>query len=128
MTSDKGMSKKCILDLDGGVHYTRSKADLIQREKDLRFAFRAIGRERWEFVMGSDLLLQPERSIALASRDIKMKQQGILRSDKRNTAFKSCGHYDEVQNLEFLHITIQLKLLAREKELIVKLEKETPPS
>ena len=57
LTSDKGMSEKYI---DGGIHFTRSKADIIQREKDLRFAFRAIMRERWEFIMGSDLLIQPE--------------------------------------------------------------------
>ena len=42
LTSDKGMSEKYILDLDGGIYFTRSKADIIQREKDLRFAFRAI--------------------------------------------------------------------------------------
>ena len=33
--SDEGMSEKYILDLDGGIHYTRSKTDLIQREKNL---------------------------------------------------------------------------------------------
>ena len=105
VNSDKGMSEKYIIDLDSGIHYTRSKSDLIQREKDLRFAFRAIGRDRWKFVMGSDLLLQPEEY------RIMIKQQGRLRSDRRHTAFKSCGHYDKVQNLEFLHITSQLKLL-----------------
>ena len=104
-TSDKGMSEKYILDLDGGIHYTRSKSDLIQREKDLRFAFRAIGRERWEFVMGSDLLLQPEEY------RIMIKQQGRLRSERRHVAFKSCGHYDKVQGLEFLQKTDKLKLL-----------------
>ena len=105
LTSDKGMSEKYILDLDGGIHYTRSKADLIQREKDLRFAFRAIQRERWEFVMGSDLLLRPEEY------RIMIKQQGRLRSDRRHSAFKSYGHYDKVQNQEFMDITSQLKLL-----------------
>ena len=105
VASDKGMSEKYILDLDGGIHYTRTKIDLIQREKNLRFAFRAIGRERWEFVMGSDLLLQPEEC------RIMIKQQGRLRSERRHVAFKSCGHYDKVQSLEFLQKTSQLQLL-----------------
>ena len=89
--SDKGISVKYTFDLDGGIHYTRSKADLIQREKDSRFAFRAVGRDRWEFVMGTDLLLQPEGC------RIMVKQQGRLRSERGHVAFKSCGHYDKVQ-------------------------------
>ena len=62
-------------------------------------------RERWEFIMGSDLLIQPEEY------RIMIKQQGRLRADRRHSAFRSCGHYDKVQHLGFLHATSQLKLL-----------------
>ena len=55
---EKGMSKY-ILDLDGGKHATRNKSDIAQREKDLGFAFRAVDRERWECLAGTDFLLQP---------------------------------------------------------------------
>ena len=41
--------------------------------------------------MGSDLLLQLEEFRMM------IKQQG-----RRHVSFKSCGHYDKVQGLEFL--------------------------
>ena len=56
---EKGMYKY-ILDLDGGKHPTRNKSDIALREKDLGFVFRAVDRDRWEYIMGTDFLLQPE--------------------------------------------------------------------
>ena len=101
---EKGMSKY-ILDLDGNKHATRNKSDIAQREKDLAFAFRSIDSDRWEYVMGTDYLLQPgEYKTTIA-------QQGRLRADHRHKAFSSCGYFDRIQGLEFPQKTDMIKLL-----------------
>ena len=96
---------KYILDLDGGKHPTRNKSDIAVREKDLGFAFRAVDRDRWEFIMGTDFLLQPEEY------RFTILQQGRLRADHRHRAFKSCGFLDRVQGLHIPQKTGHLKLL-----------------
>ena len=48
---EKGMSEY-ILDLDWGKH------DITKREKELGFAFRAVDRKLWNFLEGTDFLLQ----------------------------------------------------------------------
>lgn len=102
--SDKGMSK-FIMDLDGCKYPTRNKTDLTQREKDLGFVFRALDIKRWEFVMGTDYLLQPEeyRSMII--------DQGKTRDDHRHRAFETCGFLDRVQSLGIVQKTPKLKLL-----------------
>ena len=101
---DKGMSKY-ILDLDGGKHATRNKSDITQREKDLGFAFRAVDRERWEYLAGTDFLLQS------ADYRITIIQQGRMRADHRHKAFLSCGVLDRVQGLSIAQKTSDTKLL-----------------
>ena len=81
---EKGMSKY-ILDLDGGKHATRNKSDIAKREKELGFAFRAVDRERWEFLAGTDFLLQS------ADYRTTFIQQGRMRAGHRDRAFLSCG-------------------------------------
>ena len=76
---------KYILDLDGRKHPTHNKADIAVREKDLGFVFRAVDEDRWEYVMGTDFLLQAEEY------RLTILQQGRLRADRRHRAFKSCG-------------------------------------
>ena len=101
---EKGMSKY-ILDLDGGKHATRNKSDIAQREKDLGFAFRAVDRERWEYLAGTDFLLQS------ADYRITIIQQGRMRADHRHKAFLSCGVLDRVQGLSIAQKTSDTKLL-----------------
>ena len=87
---------KYILDLDGCKHSTRNKSDIAKREKDLGFSFRAIDRERWEYVMGTDFLLQA------AEYRVTIMQQGRLRAKHRHKAFTSCGFFDRIQGLSLL--------------------------
>ena len=101
---EKGTTKY-ILDLDGYKHLTRNKTDIAQREKELWFAFRTVDKDRWEYVMGSDLTLQP------AEYRYTVIQQARLRSDHRHEAFTSCGYLDRIQDLEFTQKSDRLKLL-----------------
>lgn len=102
--AEKGTTKY-ILDLDGHKHMTRNKSDIMQREKDLGFIFRAVDEERWEHIMGSDFLLQVDyykNTITLQSR---------LRANRRHESFISCGYLDRIQDLDFIHTSDRLKLL-----------------
>ena len=101
---EKGTTKY-ILDLDGCQHLTRNKTDIAQRERDLWFVFRTVGKERWEFVMGSDFTLQ---TVEYRSTVV---QQARLRPDHRHKAFTSCGYFDRIQDLEFAQKSDRLKLL-----------------
>ena len=108
---EKGMSKY-ILDLDEGKHETRNKSDIAQREKDLGFAFRAVDRERWEYLAGTDFLLQS------ADYRITIIQQGRMRCDHKHKAFLSCGVLDRVQGLSVTQKTSDTKLLMMGQILI----------
>ena len=101
---EKGMTKY-ILDLDGCKHSTRNKSDIAKREKDLGFSFRAIDKERWEYVMGTDFLLQA------AEYRVTIMQQGRLRAEHRHKAFTSCGFFDRIQGLSFLQKHGKIELL-----------------
>lgn len=101
---EKGMTKY-ILDLDGCKHTTRNKSDIAKREKDLGFSFRVIDRERWEYVMGTDFLLQA------AEYRVTILQQGRLRAEHRHKAFTSCGFFDRIQGLDFLQKQGKIELL-----------------
>jgi hypothetical protein len=71
----------------------RDKSDLISREEELGFAFRAIDRERWDQLAGKDFRLQA------GLYRIFILQQGRLREDHRHKAFTSCGVLDQFQGL-----------------------------
>ena len=96
---------KYILDLDGCKHSTRNKTDIAQREKELGFPFRAIDKGRWEYVMGTDFLLQ------VAEYRVTIMQQGILQAEHRHKAFTSCSFFDRIQGLLFLQKHSQIELL-----------------
>lgn len=100
----KGMSK-FIMDLYGTEYATRNKTDLTQRGKDLGFLFRALDKNRWEFAMGKDYLLQTEdyRSMII--------DRGKTRADHRHRAFESCGFQDRIQSLGIVQKSTKLKEL-----------------
>ena len=108
---EKGMTKY-ILDLDGCKHSTRNKSDIALREKVLGFSFRAIDKERWEYVMGTDFLLQA------AEYRVTIMQQGRLRAEHRHKAFTSCGFFDRIQGLPFLQKHSQIELLLTGQVLV----------
>ncbi len=89
-----GELSEFIIDLEGVRHPTRNKSDLAIREKDLRFLFRALDTERWEFAMGADFLLQSEEYRCMIT------EQGRTRCDQRNSTFESCGLSDRIQGLQ----------------------------
>jgi hypothetical protein len=101
-TSDKGMSK-VMFDLDGGRYLVRDKSDLIAREKELGFAFRALDRDRWDQLAGKDYKLQA------STYRVFILQQGRLREDHRHKAFASC--VDQVQGLGVSQKSDEMKLL-----------------
>lgn len=108
---EKGMSKY-ILDLDGGKHATRNKSDIAKREKELGFAFRAVDRERWEFLAGTDFLLQS------ADYRTTIIQQGRMRAEHRHRAFLSCGVLDRIQSSNITQKTSDTKLFMTGQVLV----------
>jgi hypothetical protein len=103
-SNDKGMSK-VMFDLDGGRYLVRDKSDLIAREKELGFAFRALDRDRWDQLAGKDYKLQA------STYRVFILQQGRLREDHRHKAFASCGVLDQVQGLGVSRKSDETKLL-----------------
>ena len=63
LTEDLGERTKgtsnVIVDLDGGRHPTRTKADITQREKELFFLFRAMDQKKQDHRISPDVTLQP---------------------------------------------------------------------
>jgi hypothetical protein len=94
-----------MFDLDGGRYLVRDKSDLIAREKELGFAFRALDRDRWGQLAGKDYKLQA------STYRVFILQQGRLREDHRHKAFASCGVLDQVQGLGVSQKSDETKLL-----------------
>jgi hypothetical protein len=103
-SNDRGMSK-VMFDLDGGRYLVRDKSDLIAREKELGFAFRALDRDRWDQLAGKDYKLQA------STYRVFVLQQGRFREDHRPKAFVSCGVLDQVQGLGVSQKSDETKLL-----------------
>lgn len=95
----RGMSTY-LLDLDGVKHSTRNKTVNPQRERDLYLVFRTMDREKWEYAVSTDLILQPEnyRSMICEQRDTQ--------SGERHSAFISCSLISRIQRLRFFYIKI----------------------
>ena len=93
-------------DLDGRHHFTRVRLDLASREQDLAIAFRAVEKERWLYLMGSECILQ------LGEYRSMIVEQYETRPSERDAAFAGCGMLDRIRTLGFGDCTILLgKLL-----------------
>jgi hypothetical protein len=86
--TETGMSAKQLVDLDGNKYQTRNKNEVVSREKNLNFLFRALNPERWYMAMGGDFTLQIEDYM------IMVTEQGRTRSELRHKAYLSCGILD----------------------------------
>jgi hypothetical protein len=85
--TETGMSTKQLIDLDGNKYPTRNKNEVVSREMNLNFLFRALNPERWYMAMGADFSLQTEDYM------IMVIEQGRTRSELRHKAYLSCGMY-----------------------------------
>ena len=91
--TEAGMSAKQLVDLNRNKYQARSKNEVVSREKNLNFVFRALNPERWYMAMGGDFSLQTEDYM------IMITEQGRTRSELRHKAYLSCGILDRVRGL-----------------------------
>ena len=52
------------MDRDLVGHASRVKGDMTQREDMLGLSFRMADPDKWEYIMGRDLILQPEEYLS----------------------------------------------------------------
>lgn len=94
-----------LMDLEGVKRHTRNKTDIPQREKDTHFVFRAMDKEKWDYSISTDLVLQPE-----AYRNMVIEQYDT-QSDDQHPAFTACGLISRVQSLSIFSNKEKLKLM-----------------
>ena len=99
----KGTSN-VIVDLDGGRHATRTKADISQREKELYFIFRAMDPQKQDHCISPDVTLQPEEYRSMIC------EQYETQSGHRHEAFAACSLVGRVQRLYIFQDKAKLKL------------------
>jgi hypothetical protein len=92
---EKCDSKTTLVDLEGGVHPTRVKKDMAEREKELGVVFRVCERERWPYIMGTECILQIEEYARV------INEQSIARTGDRDVGFECCGLLDRIWSLGF---------------------------
>ena len=88
-------SKLMPIDLEGGVHPTRVKKDVAEREKELWEVFRMCEREKWPFITGTECILQIEEYARVIS------EQSISRASERDVGFECCSLLDWIWSLGF---------------------------
>ena len=94
-----------IVDLDGGEHPTRNKAELNQRERELWCTFRIIDAAKRSYSIRSDVTLQPEYYLGM------LLEQGVTQVDDRIPAFVSCGLMNRIEKLPVLGDIGRFKML-----------------
>ena len=94
-----------IVDLDGGEHLTRNKADLIQRERDVGCTYRMMDEAKQYYSIRSDVTLQPDYYRGM------LYEQGDTQAFDRHVAFTSCGLMNRIEKLPVLGENGKLKLL-----------------
>ena len=92
---EKQSSKLLLIDLEGGVHPTRVKKDMAEREKELGVVFRVCERKRWPYTMGTECILQVEEYARVIS------EQSVSRASERDVGFECCSLLDRIWNLGF---------------------------
>ena len=77
----KGAYPLTMTDLDDVTYPTRSKTDLVQRERELYLVLRMMDIEKREYVMTTDMAIQPElyRSTICEMSDICGQAQGLTK-------------------------------------------------
>ena len=88
-------SKQMLIYLEGGVHPTRVKEDVAEREKELGVVFRICEKERWPFITGTECILQIEEYARVIS------EQSISRASERDIGFECCSLLDWIWSLGF---------------------------
>ena len=61
---------KVLIDIEGGMHATRIKTDLAEREKNLDVVLRVCHSRRWKHIMRTECVLQVEE-YAVASLGLR---------------------------------------------------------
>lgn len=102
---EKRDSATVIVDLEGGMHPTRLKKNLAERERDLGVMFRVSARERWPHIMGTEYVLQVEEYARV------INEQCTFRHSERDLGFETCGLLDRIWNLNFSEDMSLLKKL-----------------
>ena len=74
-----------MIDLEGGEHPTRNKADIHQRERELWLTYRIMDAPKQCYSIRSDVTLQPDHYLGM------LLEQGDTQAVDRHPAFLSCG-------------------------------------
>lgn len=115
-TGERSKGTSCtIVDLDGGKHPTRTKADITQREKDLYFVFRAMDAARQDYSISPDVTLQEEEYRTMIC------EQYEIQSGHRLEAFAACALVGRVQRLFMFRDGKKLKLFLTGSVLVENL-------
>ena len=101
-----------IVDLDGGRHPTRTKADITQRVKELFFLFQAMDQKKQDHCISPDVTLQSEECRSMIC------EQYETQSGHRHEAFAACSFVGRVQRLCIFRDKAKLKLLLTGSVLI----------
>ena len=96
---------KVLIDLEGRPHTTRVKTDLAEREKNLGVVFRVCDERRWQFIMGTECVLQVEEYARV------INEQSTLQISERDPGFKWCGQLNRVYGPSFSVDILLLKKL-----------------
>jgi hypothetical protein len=66
----------CSIDLVNVKRFTRTKTDLVLREKELHLFYRAMEVDKQEVSISGDCAIQPEAYRSFASKEIRRRRKG----------------------------------------------------
>ena len=101
----KGAYPIMMTDLDEGTYHTRTKADLVQRERELFLILRMLDTAKREYVITTDMVLQPEVYMSTLSEMSDSQPEDV------HPAFTACSLISRMQGLTVFRDKTKLKLL-----------------
>ena len=101
----KGAYPLTMTDLDDVTYPTRSKTDLVQRERELYLVLRMMDIEKREYVMTTDMAIQPELYRSTMCEMSDTQEEDLL------PAFTSCTLISRIQGLTIFRDKGKLKSL-----------------
>jgi hypothetical protein len=107
----KGAYPLTMTDLDDVTYPTRSKTDLVQRERELYLVLRMMDIEKREYVMTTDMAIQPELYRSTICEMSDTQEEDLL------PAFTSCTLISRIQGLTIFRDKGKLKSLIVRRSL-----------
>ena len=101
----KGAYPLIMTDLDDATYPTRSKTDLVQRERELYLVLRMMDVEKREYVMTTDMAIQPELYRSTICEMSDTLEEDLL------PAFTACTLISRIQGLSIFRDKSKMKSL-----------------